>query len=66
MMNAGLLDEVKSVLQFRHLSSMNTVGYKELFNYLDGNCSLGGSHRNDQTEFPTLRETTNHLAEAKS
>jgi tRNA dimethylallyltransferase len=40
MMEAGLLEEVKSVIQYRHLSSMNTVGYKELFNYLDGNCSL--------------------------
>lgn len=40
MMEAGLLEEVKSVLPLRHLSSMNTVGYKELFNYLDGNCSL--------------------------
>lgn len=40
MMEAGLLEEVKSVIPFRHLSSMNTVGYKELFNYLDGNCYL--------------------------
>ena len=40
MMESGLLDEVKSVLHLRHLSSMNTVGYKELFNYLDGNCTL--------------------------
>lgn len=40
MMDEGLLEEVKSVLKFRHLSSMNTVGYKELFDYLDGNCSL--------------------------
>ncbi|MFK7786521.1 MAG: tRNA (adenosine(37)-N6)-dimethylallyltransferase MiaA [Crocinitomicaceae bacterium] len=40
MMEAGLLDEVKSVISYRHLSSMNTVGYKELFSYLDGNCSL--------------------------
>jgi len=40
MMEAGLLEEVKSVEKYRHLSSMNTVGYKELFNYLDGNCSL--------------------------
>lgn len=40
MMEAGLLEEVKSVIQFRHLSSMNTVGYKELFNYFDGNSSL--------------------------
>ncbi|MDG1333721.1 MAG: tRNA (adenosine(37)-N6)-dimethylallyltransferase MiaA, partial [Crocinitomicaceae bacterium] len=40
MLEAGLLEEVKSVIEFRHLSSMNTVGYKELFNYLDGDCSL--------------------------
>lgn len=40
MMEAGLLEEVKSVLEFRKLSSMNTVGYKELFDYLDGNSSL--------------------------
>lgn len=40
MMEAGLLEEVKSVIEYRHLSSMNTVGYKELFNFLDGNCSL--------------------------
>lgn len=40
MMEAGLLEEVKSVIPFRDLSSMSTVGYRELFNYLDGNCSL--------------------------
>ena len=40
MMETGLLEEVKSVIPLKHLSSMNTVGYRELFNYLDGNCSL--------------------------
>lgn len=40
MMEAGLLEEVQSVLPYRHLSSMNTVGYKELFRYIDGECSL--------------------------
>ncbi|NQZ35461.1 MAG: tRNA (adenosine(37)-N6)-dimethylallyltransferase MiaA [Crocinitomicaceae bacterium] len=40
MMEAGLLEEVKSVIPLRHLSSMSTVGYRELFNYLDGNYSL--------------------------
>lgn len=40
MMEEGLLDEVKSVLPYRHLNSLNTVGYKELFMYLDGECSL--------------------------
>lgn len=40
MMEEGLLDEVKSVLPYRHLNSLNTVGYKELFMYLDGEWSL--------------------------
>ena len=40
MMQQGLLDEVKSVYSKRHLNSLNTVGYKELFDYLDGKCTL--------------------------
>lgn len=40
MMEQGLLEEVKSVYPKRHLNSLNTVGYKELFDYLDGKCSL--------------------------
>jgi tRNA dimethylallyltransferase len=40
MMDAGLLEEAKSVYQYRKLNSLNTVGYKELFTYLDGDCSL--------------------------
>lgn len=40
MMNDGLLEEVRRVYPFRHLNSLNTVGYKELFNYLDGEWTL--------------------------
>lgn len=40
MMKQGLLDEVKSMYLKRDLNSLNTVGYKELFNYLDGIWSL--------------------------
>lgn len=40
MMEAGLLNEVKSLIPYRHLQALNTVGYKELFDYLDGLCSL--------------------------
>lgn len=36
MMETGLETEAKSVLKYRHLTSMNTVGYKELFAYFDG------------------------------
>lgn len=40
MFSEGLLDEVKSVLQFRNLKSLKTVGYKELFDYLDEKMAL--------------------------
>lgn len=40
MMEHGLIDEVKRVLPFRHCNSLNTVGYKELFQYLDGEWEL--------------------------
>ena len=40
MVADGLIDEAKSVYPFKGLNSVNTVGYKELFNYFDGNCTL--------------------------
>lgn len=40
MMETGLLEEVKSLLQFRSKPALLTVGYAELFDYLDGNISL--------------------------
>lgn len=40
MMEAGLLQEVESLLPCRHLNALQTVGYKELFNHLDGMVNL--------------------------
>ena len=40
MMADGLLDEVKSLVNKRSTNALNTVGYKELFDYLDGRWSL--------------------------
>lgn len=40
MMQQGFLDEARSVYALRHLNALNTVGYKELFTYLDGTWSL--------------------------
>ena len=40
MMEQGFLDEARSVYSLRHLNALNTVGYKELFTYLDGIWSL--------------------------
>lgn len=40
MMEDGLLEEAKSVYQYKNLNSLNTVGYKEMFKYLDGEWEL--------------------------
>ena len=40
MMADGLLEEAQSLLPYRHLNPLNTVGYKELFDYFDGKCTL--------------------------
>lgn len=40
MMEHGLLDEARRVYPLRHLNALNTVGYKELFAYLDGDMDL--------------------------
>ncbi len=36
MMADGLLDEARALLPRRSLNALNTVGYKEMFNYFDG------------------------------
>lgn len=40
MMEQGLLQEAERYYPQRHLNSLNTVGYKELFKYLDGEWTL--------------------------
>jgi tRNA dimethylallyltransferase len=40
MMEAGLLEEVQTLLPNRHLNALQTVGYQEIFDYLDCKCSL--------------------------
>lgn len=40
MIEDGLLEEAKSVYQYKNLNSLNTVGYKEMFKYLDGEWEL--------------------------
>ena len=36
MINSGLLHEAMSLMPYRHENALNTVGYKEMFNVLDG------------------------------
>ncbi|MEO7961996.1 MAG: tRNA (adenosine(37)-N6)-dimethylallyltransferase MiaA [Ginsengibacter sp.] len=55
MMEAGLLEEVKSLVSYRHLNALQTVGYKELFAYLDGNISLAEA-------IDLIKKNTRHFA----
>lgn len=48
MMEAGFLEEARRLYPFRNLDALNTVGYKELFKYIDG-------------EFPTLTQAVERL-----
>jgi len=40
MMAEGLLEEAKQFYEYRHLNTLNTVGYKELYEYMAGNWPL--------------------------
>lgn len=40
MMEQGLMEEAESLLPYRRLNTLNTVGYKELFAHIDGQCTL--------------------------
>ena len=40
MLAQGLIDEARSLYPYRRCNALNTVGYKELFDYFDGKCNL--------------------------
>lgn len=40
MVEAGFIEEARRVMPYRHFNSLNTVGYKEIFQYLDGEWEL--------------------------
>lgn len=43
MIKQGLVEEVRSLLPYRELNALNTVGYSELFNYFDGKTDLNSA-----------------------
>jgi tRNA dimethylallyltransferase len=40
MVANGLVNEVKSLYKFKKNNALNTIGYKEIFEYIDGHDSL--------------------------
>lgn len=55
MVDAGLLDEVKSLNQYRYINALQTVGYRELFEYIDGSVSL-------ESAIDNIKKSTRHYA----
>jgi tRNA dimethylallyltransferase len=55
MVKQGLVDEVKTLLPYRHLNALNTVGYSELFDYFDGKASL-------ETAISLIKQNTRRFA----
>ena len=49
MMDMGLLSEVETVSQYRQYTALNTVGYKEIFDYMDQKISLQQAVENIKT-----------------
>ena len=40
MLEKGLVEEAKNLYQYKHLNALQTVGYKEIFDFLDNKHSL--------------------------
>ncbi len=55
MMNGGLLKEAENLFHYRHLNALQTVGYKELFDFMEGRISL------DQA-IDDIKKNTRHFA----
>ena len=55
MIASGLIEEAKAVYGKRHLTSLQTVGYKELFDYFDGKYDLNSA-------IELIQQNTRHYA----
>ncbi len=55
MMEQGLLNEVKELVPHKHLNALQTVGYRELFDFLDGKIGL-------EKAVDKIKQNTRHYA----
>lgn len=46
MIEMGLVNEAKNLFEFKNLNALQTVGYKELFDYFEGNCTIENAIEN--------------------
>lgn len=55
MIENGLVEEVAQLIEFKNFNALNTVGYKEIFDFLEGDLSLDES-------INRIKQSTRHYA----
>ena len=59
MINSGWLEEAKALFPYRHLKALQTVGYKELFEVIEGNMTL-------EEAIPVIQQSTRRYAKRQT
>ncbi len=62
MMQAGLLKEAESLFPYRHLNALQTVGYKELFYFMEGKTLPDGRQVSLDKAIDNIKKNTRHFA----
>ena len=62
MIALGLEKEAKDLYPFKHLTSLQTVGYQEFFDYFDQKISFEEAVRSNQEKFKKIRKKADDLA----
>jgi tRNA dimethylallyltransferase len=62
MMREGLLKEAEALFPYRHLNALQTVGYKELFDFMEGKTLAGGRQISLPETIEEIKKNTRHFA----
>ncbi|MEP6950723.1 MAG: tRNA (adenosine(37)-N6)-dimethylallyltransferase MiaA [Ginsengibacter sp.] len=62
MMKEGLLKEAETLFQYRHLNALQTVGYKEIFDFIEGKTLPGCRQVSLPQTIEEIKKNTRHFA----
>jgi tRNA dimethylallyltransferase len=62
MIQEGLLKEAEALFPYRHLNALQTVGYKELFDFIEGKTLPGGRQNSLSQTIEEIKKNTRHFA----
>ena len=62
MMQEGLLKEAETLFPYRHLNALQTVGYKELFDFIEGKTLYNSRQVSLPKTIEEIKKNTRHFA----